>query len=665
MFFALALIAACIACTEPIDIPQDSDKEPEIETPENPKPDPEPDPDVVPTPENVQLEAVILDQLDTKTVASDNGDVFSVTWTGFETVSVNGKESSSIEVDASNAKRAVFAFDEVSAPYASVYPAAACKSVSGTTGTVFLPSEQKYVAGSFDSDAALMVGYSEQEGKIEFHHAVSYLLVNVKATDSTPFESMTVSGNQAESMSGEFSVDFTTLNVTNGDKDASVITVIGDAVIPSDASVMIAIPARKYEKGISITLKDTKGQTRVLKSAVEFPAEAGVVYLTDLVIEAGVLSIGGLKDMPIVPLDPSIWDGSFADKFSMTDAQERYCVADDKLELSATFSVDLPCELTVPENASSFVGMFNTKHYSNSVLLPSDMYTCSCSKEGDQLSLVLEVDQDKVYASSSEKSYVLPLQVTAGGAAISDVFYAFVPTYTVANGMVTVHLSSYATMDIYYADSSNDKAVIYCPGGGYSNTSLPDMDTNPVFKGAGVTTGVLWYRRPTAEWIGKKELPLTDVTDALAVLKAHSSEWGGYTKYGTAGRSAGGHLAAVSAAYHKDEFDFQILLYPVITMEPGKTHNGSLKNFLGSESPSRALIDAWSAEKLVTADTPRAYVGYSTNDSVVPQTYNGKAMCTALQQAGVEHCAKEYAEGGHSINWPDFPSCLHEWLKTF
>ena len=159
MFFALALIAACSACTEPIDLPQDSDKEP--------------DPDVGPTPENVQLEAVILDHLDTKTVASDNGDVFSVTWTGFETVSVNGKESSSIEVDASNAKRAVFAFDEVSAPYASVYPAVACKSVSGTTGTVFLPSEQKYVSGSFDSDAALMVGYSEQEGKIEFHHAVS------------------------------------------------------------------------------------------------------------------------------------------------------------------------------------------------------------------------------------------------------------------------------------------------------------------------------------------------------------------------------------------------------------------------------------------------------------------------------------------------------------
>lgn len=646
MFFTIALIATFFSCSEPIDAPQNPETEPSFG--------------------NVQLEVTIADKIDSKTVASDNGDTYSVTWTGTEKVSVNGVESQSITVDDKNPKCAVFTFNKVEAPYASVYPAAACISVSGKTGTLFLPGEQKYISGSFDPDAALMLGYSGQEGKLEFHHAVSYLSLNIKSSDSTPFKSISVSGNLAESMSGEFVADFNTLTLSNDDKDASTISVIGDAEgIASNAVVMVAIPARTYTEGISVTLKDMEGQTRILKSSVSFPAVAGTVYHTELAIETGKISIDGLKDMPVIPLDPSIWDGSFADKFAMTDAQERYCVADDKLELSATFSVDLPCELTVPANASSFVGMFNTKHYSNSVLLPSDMYTCSCSKEGDQLSLVLEVDQDKVYASSSEKSYVLPLQVTTGDVAVSDVFYAFVPTYTVANGMVTVHLSSYATMDIYYSDSSNDKAVIYCPGGGYSNTSLPDMDTNPVFKGAGVTTGVLWYRRPTAEWQGKKELPLTDVTDALAVLKAHSSEWGGYTKYGTAGRSAGGHLAAVSAAYHKDEFDFQILLYPVITMEPGKTHNGSLKNFLGSESPSRALIDAWSAEKLVTADTPRAYVGYSTNDSVVPQTYNGKAMCTALKQAGVEHCAKEYAEGGHSINWPDFPSCLHDWLKTF
>ena len=644
MFLAIALLTTFSSCSEVID-----------------------NPGTEPSQESVQLEITISDKIESKTLATDEGETYSITWTGTEKVSVNGVESQSITVDDKNPKCAVFTFNKVEAPYASVYPAEACKSVSGTTGTVCLPSEQKYVSGTFDPDAALMIGYSQQEGKVEFHHATSYILVNFKVSDSTPFESLTVSGNQAESMSGEFFADFTTLTLSNDDKDASTIVVKGGPEgIASSASVMIAIPARTYEKGISITLKDIDGQTRVLKSSVKFTAESGVVYDTELVVDTGAISIDGLKDMPVVPLDPSFWGGDFADDFVMSNNSDRYCVADNKLELSATFPHDLPCELTLPENPSAYVGMFNTKYYSESILLPSDMYTCSCSRTGtDGLSLVLEVDQSKVYASSSEKSYVLPLQVRTENEVLSDVFYAFVPSYTVANGMVTVHLSSYATMDIYYSDSSNDKAVIYCPGGGYSNTSLPDMDTNPVFKDAGVTTGVLWYRRPTVEWQGKKELPLTDVTDALAVLKAHSSEWGGYTKYGTAGRSAGGHLAAVSAAYHKDEFDFQILLYPVITMEPGKTHNGSLKNFLGSESPSRELIDAWSAEKLVTKDTPRAYVGYSTNDSVVPQEYNGKAMCTALKQAGVEHCAKEYAEGGHSINWPDFPSCLHEWLKTF
>ena len=164
MFFAMALVAACCSCSEAIDTPQD--------------------PETRPSTGSVQLEATISGQIDSKTVASDEGEIYSVTWTGTEKVSVNGMESLDIEVDADNARCAVFTFDEVSAPYASVYPAASFRTILGTTGIVFLPSEQKCVAGSFDPEAALMVGYSEQEGKIEFHHAVSYLLVSIKSSDT-------------------------------------------------------------------------------------------------------------------------------------------------------------------------------------------------------------------------------------------------------------------------------------------------------------------------------------------------------------------------------------------------------------------------------------------------------------------------------------------------
>lgn len=652
MFYAIALLVTCCACSDV--------------NPESPQGNQQGQPQVL-------LEISVPDAIESKISASDAGDVYSIAWIGNETVSVNGKESLSINVDESNPKCATFAFEDLSAPYSCVYPASACKTVSGTDGVVTLPSEQKYVSGSFDPDAALLVGYSEQEGKINFHHAVAYLQVIVTTPNSTSFKSISVSGNDSERMNGEFSVDFKNLTVSSQECDGGSTTLIADA-LASGESVIIAIPARTYEKGITLSVTLSDEDIKTIKSSVKFPAVAGYVYLTDVSIEDKAFSIDGLADMPKVPMEFD--DGEISDYFTMANTEERFCVAGDKLELSATFSLDLPCVLGVAPNASEHVKTYNEKYCSNSILLPSTMYTCSCTKDGeDGLDLVLNVDQTKVYEASSEKSYVIPLQVKYGNEPVSDVFYAFVPSYTVANGMVTVHLSEYATMDVYYADSANDKAVIYCPGGGYSNTSLPDMDTNPVFKDAGVTAGVLWYRKPTNNnthtcgeshsWQGLKELPLTDVTDALAVLKAHSSEWGGYTKYGIAGRSAGGHLSAVSAAYHKDEFDFQILLYPVITMEPGKTHEGSLKNFLGSTSPSRNLIDAWSAEKLVAKDTPRAFVAYATDDTVVPQEYNGKAMCTALQQAGVDHLAKEYLYGGHSINWNDFPSCLHSWLKTF
>ena len=271
------LIAVCCACSAELDSLQEQ--------------------------ESVQLSLTISDKTDSKTVASDNGDKFSVTWTGSEKVSVNGVVSHSMNVDPENPKRAVFTFGVVTPPYSSVYPASACKSVSGLTGTVTLPSEQKFVAGSFDPDAALMVGYSDQEGTLEFHHAVSYLLVNVITSDSRSFKSLSVTGNASERMSGDFSVDFKTKEVSSNEKDGSSTTVSGQQSLASGEAIMISIPARTYEKGVSITLRSENGMTKTLKSSATFPAKAGVVYPTSVRWEIGTVSIEGIKDMPVVPMD--------------------------------------------------------------------------------------------------------------------------------------------------------------------------------------------------------------------------------------------------------------------------------------------------------------------------------------------------------------------------
>ena len=254
--------------------------------------------------ENVQLEATIFENAASKTVASDEGDTYSITWTGTEKVSVNGQESLSIEVNTANPKRAVFSFDRVTAPYVSVYPSSACKSISGMTGIVSLPSEQKFVSGSFDPDAALMVGYSEQNGVVEFHHAVSYMLVSVTTSGSNSFKSLSISGNLSERMSGEFSVDFNTLEVSSDAKDGTCTSVSGGQQgLASGEAIMIAIPARIYEKGISLTLRSESGLTKTLKSAARFPAEAGSVYPTNVNWETGAVSIDGLPDMPVLPMD--------------------------------------------------------------------------------------------------------------------------------------------------------------------------------------------------------------------------------------------------------------------------------------------------------------------------------------------------------------------------
>ena len=77
MFLAIALLTTFSSCSEAIDT-HDTD------SPQK----------------SVQLEIAISDKIQSKTVATDEGEIYSVTWTGTETVSVNGQHSKAIEVDA-------------------------------------------------------------------------------------------------------------------------------------------------------------------------------------------------------------------------------------------------------------------------------------------------------------------------------------------------------------------------------------------------------------------------------------------------------------------------------------------------------------------------------------------------------------------------------------
>lgn len=241
------------------------------------------------------IEVTSPSAVESKTTLVDNGDYYSVNWTASDVISVNGQESADLTVDTGNARKAVFTFaNEVSAPYCSVYPASAYKPESLVDGqaTVVIPAEQTYVEGDFDPAAAIMIGYSETAGKLAFEHAVAYMQIKVTTTDGAAVKSVSIKGNAKEAMSGEFTANFAEATLVNDTNDESSVSVVCESGFASGKEAIIAIPARTYASGVSVTLTDVNGHSKLLKSTVAFAANAGVVYSTEMELKGkGIYSV--------------------------------------------------------------------------------------------------------------------------------------------------------------------------------------------------------------------------------------------------------------------------------------------------------------------------------------------------------------------------------------
>lgn len=229
------------------------------------------------------------------------------------------------------------------------------------------------------------------------------------------------------------------------------------------------------------------------------------------------------------------------------------------------------------------------------------------------------------------------------------------------------------TITVYHAQSGNENrpAVIMCPGGGYARLAMnhEGHDMADWFtRDMDMTYIVLKYRMPN----GNYEVPLSDVEQAIRIVREQAKEWGiDPAKIGIMGASAGGHLASTLATHYSSAEtrpDFQILLYPVITMNPAFTHAGSRMNLIG-ESPSKELEEKFSNELQITADTPKAFIALSSDDGAVPPQ-NSISYYTALLQHNVSAAMCIYPIGGHGWGYRDdfsyksmWTNELQEWLK--
>lgn len=215
------------------------------------------------------------------------------------------------------------------------------------------------------------------------------------------------------------------------------------------------------------------------------------------------------------------------------------------------------------------------------------------------------------------------------------------------------------------------RAIVICPGGGYSGLAI-DHEGNgwaEFFTGQGIATIVLKYRMPH----GDRDIPIEDAMEAMRLVRRNSKEWHiDSGQVGIMGSSAGGHLASVIATKGKGDAapNFQVLFYPVITMNPGFTHRGSHDNLLGKDARKK-LEHEYSTDRQVTRVTPRAFIALSDDDHTVLPA-NGVNYYLACYRHDVPATLHVYPTGGHG--WgikQSFPYHiemlldLKAWLRSF
>lgn len=222
---------------------------------------------------------------------------------------------------------------------------------------------------------------------------------------------------------------------------------------------------------------------------------------------------------------------------------------------------------------------------------------------------------------------------------------------------------SLPNLTIYKPAQSNGKAIIICPGGGYSHLAYDKEGTKIAqeFVKWGITAFVLKYRLPDdTTMMDASVAPLQDAQQAIRFVRNNATEWGvNKNQIGIMGFSAGGHLAATAATHfdfkadagNNDTIsvrpDFAILVYPVISFDSTITHKGSRNKLVGAKAPAERIA-YFSNELQVTPKTPPVFLVHAGDDGAVP-VENSIRFYQACIKNKVPVEMHLYPKGGHGF----------------
>ena len=222
-----------------------------------------------------------------------------------------------------------------------------------------------------------------------------------------------------------------------------------------------------------------------------------------------------------------------------------------------------------------------------------------------------------------------------------------------------------AALTVYAPDNTPEidpnrlrRAVVMCPGGGYSFTS--DREAEPValqLLAADLCVFVLRYAVAPVRY----PVALTQLAAAVRYVRENAARYHVQAdKVAVMGYSAGGHLAASLGVRWNEPWlgellqadprtlrpDGMVLCYPVISAGAVR-HSGSFANLTGSDDP--AVWQAHSLENLVSERTPRAFLWHTFEDQTVP-VENSLLFFSALRRCGVPSELHIYPQGVHGLS---------------
>ena len=215
------------------------------------------------------------------------------------------------------------------------------------------------------------------------------------------------------------------------------------------------------------------------------------------------------------------------------------------------------------------------------------------------------------------------------------------------------------------AAKANGRAIVDCPGGGYSHLAMDHEGHNwaEFYNNQGIAFIVLKYRMPN----GDRNIPLSDAYNAIRTVRDSAAAWHiNPNNVGIQGFSAGGHLASAVSTHAPYDVrpDFSILFYPVISMDEKLSHKGSCVGFLGESRENADLVNEWSSDKAVRRHlTPPAILILANDDRAVPPATNAAAYYTAMRKAGNNVSMFCYPTGGHGFGFRDTWK-YHELMKA-